>query len=72
MNLFELMIIIVTAGGIALAMTPWFRPSRVLSEMGRLGPFWFSHNEDEEIAVQPSEDAKDAPIVWRPLRGRQP
>ena len=70
MNLFETITIVVTLGGIVLAATPWFRPGRVLASMGRLGPFWFDHNDDQDLAIQPSEDAKDAPIPRRPLRGR--
>ena len=70
MNLFETITIVVTAGGIVLAATPWFRPSRVLSSMGRLGPLWFDHNDDQDLAFRPSEDANDAPIPRKPLRGR--
>ncbi len=70
MNAFEAVTIIVTAVGIALCFTPYFRVDRVLGELGHQGRMWFDHHGDRSIEELPSEDAVDAPIPHRPLRGR--
>lgn len=69
MNTFEAVTLGVTAGAIALAATPYLRPSRVIQQLGRQGAMWFEHVEDREVDQRPSEDERDAPLPRRPLRG---
>jgi hypothetical protein len=69
MSAFEVVAVVVSLVAIALAATSYFRLNRVLSELGRQGP-WFDHAEDHEITDQPNEDDRDEPIPKRHLRGR--
>jgi hypothetical protein len=70
-NTFEIVTFGVTFGALAACLTPYFRVGHVLAELGRQGQIWFDRPEDHAIDEQPSEDAVDAPIPWRPLRGRR-
>jgi hypothetical protein len=69
MNAFEIVVVAVNLGAMAVAATQLFTRKRARSA-GENGLLWFDHSEDYEVAERPSEDAKDAPIPWRPLRGR--
>ena len=69
MSAFEVVAVVVSLVAIAVACTSYFRLNRVLSELGRQGP-WFDHTEDHDITDQPNEDDRDEPIPKRPLRGR--
>jgi hypothetical protein len=67
---FEVVVIVVAVVGIGLALTPWFRPTRLISRIGRRGGTWFDHAEDLPVEQRPTNDERDAPIPSRPLRGR--
>jgi hypothetical protein len=67
---FEVVLIVVAVLGIGLALTPWFRPSRVMERIGRRGTTWFDHPGDLPVDERPPDDERDAPIPVRPLRGR--
>jgi hypothetical protein len=69
MSAFEVVAVVVSLVAIALAGTSYFRLNRVLSELGRQGP-WFDHEEDHPVTERPNEDDRDEPIPKRPLRGR--
>ncbi len=69
-NLFEIVTIVVSIGGVVVAATPYFRIGRTLDDLGRQGQIWFESPADRGLDVQPSEDAVDAPIPRRPLRSR--
>lgn len=70
MSTFAVVVIVVAVVGIALGLTPWFRPSRLMRRIGRRGGIWFDHVDDLPVEEQPREDEQDAPIPARPLRGR--
>jgi hypothetical protein len=70
MYAFEIVTIVVAALSALLCLTRYMRPSRVIAELGRQGAMWFEHAEDRTIADAPPEDAVEAPIPRRPLRGR--
>ena len=70
MSAFEIVTLSVTLIAAALSLTPYFRVSRVLADLGRQGVTWFERDEEREIAERPLEDAVDSPIPRRPLRGR--
>src|SRR5207248_2856901 len=70
MTAFEIVTIVFCAAGIALALSPYFRVKRGLTELAHQGSTWFEHPQDRPTEVQPSEDAMDAPIPRRPLRAR--
>jgi hypothetical protein len=67
---FAIVVIVVAVVGIALALTPWFSISRVLSGFGRHGKTWMDHQDDQAIEDRPTGDEQEAPIPARPLRGR--
>lgn len=71
MNAYATITILVTVGAAAIGLVDYLRsggPFRQLSQRG--GAFWFEHPDDLPIEERPSEDAIDAPIPRRPLRGR--
>ena len=70
MTTFEVVLIVVAVVGITVALTPWFRPTRVMRRIGRRGTTWFDHAGDLPVDQRPAEDERDAPIPARPLRGR--
>ncbi len=70
MTTFEIVLIAVAVVGIAVALTPWFRPARLMGRIGRRGGTWFDHADDLPVQERPGEDERDAPIPRRPLRGR--
>ena len=70
MNAFEILTVAVTFLSLAVCFTRYFRPGRVLADLGYQGSLWFDHQEDREFGERPLEDAADAPIPHRPLRGR--
>ncbi len=70
MTAFEVVLIVVAVVGIGLALTPWFRPARLMQRIGRRGTTWFDHSEDLPVGERPTGDERDAPIPARPLRGR--
>jgi hypothetical protein len=67
---FEIVVIVVGVLGIGIALTPWFRPSRLMQRIGRRGGTWFDHPDDLPVEQRPADDERDAPIPARPLRGR--
>jgi hypothetical protein len=67
---FEVVLIVVAVVGIGLALTPWFRPARLMERIGRRGTMWFDHPGDLPVEARAAEDERDAPIPSRPLRGR--
>jgi hypothetical protein len=70
MTAFEIVTYVVTGTAILLALTSYFRPSVVLSRLGREGQVWFDHAEDISVTSRPSEDDVDEPLPRRPLRTR--
>lgn len=70
MSTFEIVTIAVTFLSLAVCLTRYFRPGRALADLGHQGSTWFDHQEDLAIDQRPIEDAIDAPIPHRPLRGR--
>lgn len=70
MKTFEIVVLVVNLGAIGVGLTPLFTRKQGRSSAAKNGFLWFDHNEDYEVAARPSEDAIDAPIPWRPLRGR--
>ncbi len=70
MTAFETVLVVVAVVGIGVALTPWFRPSRLMHRIGRRGGTWFDHADDLPAEQRPAEDERDAPIPVRPLRGR--
>ena len=71
MNAYATITILVTVGAALIGLVDFLRsggPLRQLSHRG--GGFWFEHPGDLPIEQRPSEDAIDAPIPRRPLRGR--
>lgn len=70
MNALELITIVVSGVGFALAATPFFNSGRTLDQLGREGLLWFERAEERSLEELPSEDARDEPIPRRPLRGR--
>jgi hypothetical protein len=70
MRAFELVTIVVSLVAIGLALTSYFRVSRVLERLGRHGQTWFDHADDLEPPQRPDPDQRDDPIPRRPLRGR--
>ncbi len=70
MSTFEIVTVAVTFLSIAACFTRYFRPGRVLADLGHQGSMWFDHQEDLAFDERPIEDALDAPIPHRPLRGR--
>jgi hypothetical protein len=62
--------VVVSVIAIALAATSYFRVSHVLRQLGRQGGSWFDRREDIPVAERPDEDARDAPLPRRPIRGR--
>jgi hypothetical protein len=70
MSTFEIVTFAVTFLSIAVCFTRWFRPGRVLADLGHQGSVWFAHPEDLDPDERPIEDAVDAPIPQRPLRAR--
>jgi hypothetical protein len=69
MNAFEVVLIIVAVGALVLGATSYFRMRKALDRLGQ-SPEAFAHPEDRPLSEQPSEDARDAPLPKRPLRGR--
>jgi hypothetical protein len=67
---FEVVLVVVVVLSVFVAALPSFRIGRALNELGRQGYTWFETPSDRAIEAQPSEDARDAPIPRRPLRGR--
>jgi hypothetical protein len=67
---FEIVTVTVCVVGALLSLTAYFRPGRVLRELGRTGATWLEHPDERSLAELPSEDALDAPIPRRPLRSR--
>jgi hypothetical protein len=67
---FEIVTFAVAAVGAGACATSYFRPSRVLSELGQTGDTWFDHQEDADVSQRPADDAVDEPISFRPLRPR--
>jgi hypothetical protein len=70
MNAFEVVTFVVAVLALAIAVLLYLRLQGVLSQLGRRGGNWFDHAGDMPLEEQPSEDAVDAPIPKRPLRGR--
>jgi hypothetical protein len=70
MRAFELVTIVVSVVAIGLALTSYFRVSRVLQRLGRHGQVWFDRVEDIDPPERPSDDDRDDPLPRRPLRGR--
>jgi hypothetical protein len=70
MNAFEMVTVAVTFLSLAVCFTGYFRPGRVAGDLGQQGSMWFDHPGDRELGERPLEDAVDAPIPHRPLRGR--
>ena len=70
MSTFAIVTIAVTFLSLAVCFTRYFRPGRVLADLGHQGSTWFHHQEDLAIDERPIEDAVDAPIPHRPLRAR--
>jgi hypothetical protein len=70
MSTFEIVTFAVTFLSIALCFTRYFRPGRVLADLGQQGSVWFDHQEDRGIDERPVDDAVDSPIPHRPLRAR--
>jgi hypothetical protein len=70
MRAFELVTIVVSLVAIGLAMTSYFRVSRVLQRLGRHGQTWFDRIDDVDPPQRPSEDDCDDPLPRRRLRGR--
>ena len=70
MNAFEIVTVAVTFLSLAVCLTRYFRPGRALADLGHQGAVWFDRREDREFGERPTEDAVDAPIPHRPLRGR--
>jgi hypothetical protein len=68
-NAWEIVTIVVAAIAIVLALMTYFRLSRALDQLGRGGRTWFDHQEDIPPGERPDEDARDAPIPKRPVRG---
>jgi hypothetical protein len=69
-NSFEIVTVVVSVFAMLLCLTGYFRPGRVLRELGRTGSTWFEHPDERELADRPSEDALEAPLPRRPLRAR--
>jgi hypothetical protein len=67
---FEMVTIITTAGAAVVGAVGYLRSGGPLSQLGRLGSFWFEHPTDRPLAEAPSEDQVDLPIPRRRLRGR--
>lgn len=70
MSAFEVVTFVVAIVALAIAVFLYLRLHSVLDEFGRRGDTWFDHARDIPVEDQPSEDAVDAPIPRRPLRGR--
>jgi hypothetical protein len=70
MRAFEIVTIVVSLAAIGLSATSYFRVSRVLDRLGRYGQAWFDHADDLDMPDRPDDDARDAPIPRRRLRGR--
>lgn len=69
MSTFEIVTFAVTFLSVAVCFTRYFRPGRVLADLGHQGSTWFDHEEDLALDERPMEDV-DAPIPHRPLRAR--
>ena len=70
MAAFEIITFAVAAAGAGACATAYFRPLKVLSELGHTGDMWFDHQEDHDVSELPADDAVDEPISFRPLRPR--
>jgi len=71
MNAYATITILVTVGAAVIGLVDSLRSGGPLSQLSRRdGGFWFEHPDDLPIEQRPSEDAIDAPIPRRPLRGR--
>lgn len=70
MDGFETVTILVTLGALAVGVLDFLRSGGPLAGLGRQGTLWFEHSDDRAIDQRPSEDALDAPLPRRPLRGR--
>lgn len=71
MSTFEIVLFVITAVAVASCFTPFFSIRRAVASLGRQGMFWFEHDEDREIGERATEDGRDAPLPWRPLRARR-
>ena len=70
MYAYETVTVLVTVGALVVGAIDYLRSGSALAQLGRQGSMWFDHAADAAIADRPSEDAMDAPIPRRPLRGR--
>ena len=70
MSAFEVVTLVVSVTAILLALTSYFRVSRVLDGLGRRGQNWFDRASDLDVSDRPLEDERDDPIPKRPIRGR--
>ena len=67
---FEVVTIVTTVGSAAAGAVAYLRSGGPLAQLGRSGLLWFDHASDAPLENRPSEDALDAPIPRRQLRGR--
>ena len=67
---FETVTILTTVGSAVVGAVSFLRSGGPLAQLGRQGQLWFDHATDWPLQERPSEDALDAPIPRRPLRGR--
>lgn len=68
---FETVTVLTTVGAAVVGLVSFMRSGGPLAQLGRQGLLWFDHAADHALDERPSEDALDAPIPRRPLRGRQ-
>jgi hypothetical protein len=69
MGAFEVVVIIVAVVAAAGLIGGYLRRGRAVDHIGK-GPGSFDHAEDHPVDERPSEDAMDAPLPDRPVRGR--
>lgn len=67
---FEIVTILTTVGSAVVGAVSYVRSGGPLAQLGRQGTLWFDHATDRPLQERPSEDALDAPIPRRLLRGR--
>ena len=67
---FETVTIVTTVGAAVAGAVAYLRSGGPLAQLGRSGSLWFDHASDHALEHRPSEDALDAPIPRRTLRGR--
>ena len=67
---FETVTILTTVGAAVVGAVSYVRSGGPLAQLGRQGTLWFDHAADRPLHERPSEDALDAPIPRRRLRGR--